>query len=168
MAEAKVLQGKKIVLLWRLREKAATEKGTMMMFQTEHDVEKSRDSDSIETKSGTIRKPGKFEEEVPFTSLAAAGDPVIELLNEAIDEGKLVELWEVDVNGEETEGKYPAVYRQGYLTELSKSANAEDEVEIEGTFATNMKGQKGEATLTLAQIEAIQYQFKDTTVDTEG
>ena len=72
------------------------------------------------------------------------------------------------MNKEATGGKYPAKYRQGYLTELSKAANAEDEVEISGTFATNMKAQSGEATFSFDQMEAVQYQFRDTIKVTEG
>ena len=165
---AQVKQGKKIVLLWRLLKDAAEKEGTLMLFQTEHSTEKSRDDDSVVTKTGTIRKPGELEEEVPFTSLAAVDDPVIDFLDTAIDDGELLELWEVDMNKEPADGKYPAKYRQGYLTELSKAANAEDEVEISGTFATNMKAQTGEATFSFDQMEAVQYQFRDTIKVTEG
>ena len=93
MAQAK--QGKKIVLLWRLLKDAAEQEGTLMLFQTEHSTERSRDGDSVVTKTGTIRKSGELEEEVPFTSLAAIDDPVIEYLETAIDDGELLELWEV-------------------------------------------------------------------------
>lgn len=166
MAEAK--KGKNLVLLWRLLENETTDAGTLMMFQTEHSVEKSSDSDSTVTKTGTIQSTSVMEEEIPFTSLVADDDPVIEWLHEAIDEGKLLEQWEIDISKEAVEGKYPAKYRQGYLTELSTTANAEDDVEVEGTFKTSMKAQKGEATFTMEQLEAVQYQFKDTIKVTEG
>lgn len=159
---AKVKQGKKIVLLWRMLRDAAENEGTLMLFQTEHSVEKSRDGDSVVTKTGAIRNAGEVEEEVPFTSLAAVGDPVLDYLDAAIDEGELLELWEIDMNNEPSGGKYPATYRQGYLTELSYSANAEDEVEVSGTFATNMRAQKGDATFSMEQMDAVQYQFRDT------
>lgn len=160
MAEAK--KGKNLVLLWRLLENETTDAGTLMMFQTEHSVEKSSGSDSTVTKTGTI--PSVMEEEIPFTSLVADDDPVIEWLHEAIDEGKLLEQWEIDISKEAVDGKYPAKYRQGYLTDLSTTANAEDDVEVEGTFKTSMKAQKGEATFTMEQLDAVQYQFKDTLV----
>ena len=164
MAEAK--KGKNLVLLWRLLENETTDAGTLMMFQTEHSVEKSSDLDSTVTKTGTIQSTSVMEEEIPFTSLVADDDPVIEWLHEAIDEGKLLEQWEIDISKEADEGKYPAKYRQGYLTELSTTANAEDDVEVEGTFKTSMKAQKGEATFTMEQLDAVQYQFKDTLVAT--
>nr|WLJ25814.1 MAG: major tail protein [Firmicutes phage HS10] len=160
MAQAK--KGKKIVLLWRLLKDAKTKDGGLMMFQTEHSVEKSRDSDSVVTKTGTIRNLGALEEEVPFTSLCATDDPVLDYLNTAIDEGEELELWEVDMNMEANAGKYPAKYRRGYLSKLSYTANAEDNVEVEGTFATEMQAQKGEVALTLSQTEAAQYQFRGT------
>lgn len=166
MAKTDALQGKNVVLLWRLEKNRKTDIGTLLMFQTEHNVEKTRDSDSVATKSGTIRKAGVMEEEISFSSIVGVGDKMIDTLNEAIDDGLLIELWEVDITKTgSAENKYSAIYRQGYITSLSKTANAEDEVEIEGTYATNMKGQKGEVTLTVEQIEAIQYTFKDVTVD---
>lgn len=160
MAEA--LQGKKIVLLWRLLSKAAEGAGSLMMFQTEHSVEKSSDSESTVTKTGTIRSAAEVEEEIPFKSIVAKDDPVFEYINTAIDNGEKLELWEVDTNYEQEDGKYPGKYRQGYLTELSYTANAEDLMEVEGTFATDMKAQKGQCTLTMEQIEAAQYAFRDT------
>lgn len=155
-------KGKNLVLLWRLLEDEKTNTGTLMMFQTEHSVDKSSDSDSTVTKTGTIQSTSVMEEEVPFSSLVANDDPVIDWLHEAIDDGKLLEQWEIDITKDAAAGKYPATYRQGYLTELSTKANAEDDVEIEGTFKTNMKAQKGEATFTMEQLEAVQYQFRDT------
>lgn len=155
-------KGKNLVLLWRLLEDEKTNAGTLMMFQTEHSVDKSSDSDSTVTKTGTIQSTSVMEEEVPFSSLVANDDPVVDWLHEAIDDGKLLEQWEIDITKDAAAGKYPATYRQGYLTELSTKANAEDDVEIEGTFKTNMKAQKGEATFTMEQLEAVQYQFRDT------
>lgn len=155
------LHGKDRILLWRLLEDEKKLDGALMMFQSEHSVEKSADSDSTVTKTGTIRKKGVMEEEVSFNSIVAKGDPTIALLDKAIAEGKVVELWEVDVSDEPNAGKYPAIYRQGYITDLSYTANAEDDLEVEGTFATNMMAQAGEATLTLAQIEAAQYKYRD-------
>ena len=156
-------KGKDLVLLWRLLDKDKTNTGTLMMFQTEHSVEKSSDSEKTVTKTGTILSTSSVEEEVPFSSLVANDDPVVDWLNEAIDNGKILELWEVDISKAPVSQKYPATYRQGYLTGLSMKANAEDDVEIEGTFQTNMKAQKGQATFTTAQLEAVQYKFRDTT-----
>lgn len=61
------------------------------------------------------------------------------------------------------DNKYPATYYQGYITEYSKSAGAEDTVEISFTFAPNGIGVDGQATLTTEQAAVVQYVFKDTT-----
>lgn len=155
-------KGKEVVLLWRLLSKDHEQEGKMMMFQKEHSVEKSRDANSTETKSGTIKDVKAMEEEIPFTSILAEDDPCFDLLNEAIDNGEKVEQWEVDMNGEMGEQGYPAKYRQGYITELKTTLNAEDNVEIEGTFVTELKAQKGFVKLTAEQIEAAQYAFRGT------
>ncbi len=62
------------------------------------------------------------------------------------------------------DNKYPATYYQGYITEYSKSAGAEDTVEISFTFAPNGVGVDGQATLTTEQAAVVQYVFKDTTI----
>lgn len=157
MAEAKL--GKNVLLLFRkLGDKS---NGALLMFQEEHSVDKSRDSDQTVTKTGNIATMGELTEEVSFTSLVEEGDPVYDLLINAIDNGDKLELWEVDANGASNNGKYPGIYRQGYLSELSETANAEDKMEIEGTFATDMKPQKGEVTFDPKSFAAAQYDFQD-------
>lgn len=161
------LQGKDVVLLWRKLSDQTLLDAKLMMFQTEHEVSLGRDSDNTTTKFGILVKPGELEDEVSFTTLVDVENKVSDYLEEAMRNGDEMECWEVDItklrNGETSEsGKYPAWYRQGNLTEYSTTHAAEDYSEVSGTFMTNMKAQKGEATFTDAQMEAIQYAFEDT------
>ena len=54
-------------------------------------------------------------------------------------------------------------YFQGYVTELEKTSNAEDMVEVSLTFGVNGTGEKGDVTVTAAQQEVAAYVFTDTT-----
>ena len=138
-----------------------------MAFQTEHEIEKSRDSETTETKDGPISTGKGLEEEITFTCIVAKDDPTIDLLEEAINKNEILEIWEVDITSKTEGGKYPGKYRQGLLTEKNESANAEDLMELEGTYVTNGVAQVGEVTLTAEQEEVVQYAFRDTTPYTE-
>lgn len=159
------LKGKNLILLFRLLEDAAKGKAAKLAFQTEHSVEKSRDSDITETKDGPLPVGQGMEEEIPFNCIMAQNDPVAKMLDDALVYNKVVEVWEVDVTPkEEDDGKYPAVYRQGLITEYNKAANVEDLITLECTFITSGIGQRGEVTLTQEQREIVQYKFRDTEV----
>lgn len=161
------IQGKNQILLWRLLKDAATKSGTKLAFQTEHSVSKSRSTDTTITKDGPIVTGGGLEEEVPFNCIMAKDDPVVKLLNTAIIENEVLELWEVDITDKGEAGKYPGKYRQGVLSELNETKNAEDLVELEGTFITNGTAKEGEVTLTAEQAEVVQYAFRDVIPVTE-
>ena len=50
---------------------------------------------------------------------------------------------------------------------INETKNAEDLVELEGTFITNGMSKEGEVTLTAEQAEVVQYAFRDVTPYTE-
>ena len=155
------LQGKNQILLWRLLKDATKTAGAKLAFQTEHSVSKSRGTDTTITKDGPIVTGGGFEEEVPFSCIMAKDDPVVDLLNTAILENEILEMWEVNITDEGAAGKYPGKYRQGLLSELNETKNAEDLVELDGTFVTNGTAKEGEVTLTAEQAAVVQYAFRD-------
>ena len=62
----------------------------------------------------------------------------------------------------ENAGKFKAKYFQGYITEMGKTSNAEDFVEIALTFAVNGVGADGYDTVTAEQQEVASYVFADT------
>lgn len=161
---AEAVQGRKLVYLYRILEDAATTDATALSFVTENERSKSKDSDSTVTKDGPIVTPGESETEITSTSILSTDSTMVDKLEEALDESKVVEIWEINLAKPSGEGsnKYAATYYQGYVTEVSVSASAEDHVEVEHTFAINGKGAKGEATVTAEQQSVIDYVFKDT------
>lgn len=159
------VKGVNRILLFRPLNKAGTEAASKLAFQTEHDVSKSRDVDSVSTKDGKIQSLGDLETEISVTSVLAKGDTFAEEMEKAFDDGEIIEIWDIDRTGEGSDGKYPATYYQAYATTFNQTPNAEDDVEMSIDFAVNGKGQKGEATLTAEQESVVQYAFTDTTVE---
>lgn len=162
---AEAVQGKRIVYLFRPISKAGTAAAAVMALVSENERSKSKDSDTVVTKDGTIRVPGAPEIEISATALVAKGDPMIDELEEAMDNDEIIEIWEANLD-EPVEGgqnKFKGAYYQAYLTELTLSSSAEDHAEYETTFAVNGKGAKGEVTVTAEQQAVADYAFKDTT-----
>lgn len=159
----KPLKGIDRILLFRvLAEEGASVTASKLAYQTEHEISKSRDSDSTPTKDGAVVSLGDLETEISVTSILAQGDEFADEIEQAFDDGKVIEIWDIDRSGEASADKYPATYYQAYMTDYSQTPNAEDDVEMEMEFSVNGKGQKGEATLTESQADVVQYAFKDT------
>lgn len=160
--EVVALKGIKQILVVRLLEKQDEVDGQKLLYQVEHSTDLSTDSDSVITKDGPINTEGTVEEEISITSIAALGDPTIAELEDAFRNRKVVELWEINTQSEVGENKFDGLYRQGKLTGFSKSATAEDFVELEMTYKTDLTPQKGACTLSEEQAQVVQYKFIDT------
>lgn len=158
------VQGKKIVYLFRIFEEAATKAGVTLAFTTENSRTKSKDADSTATKDGSIRTPGTSEVEITATSILAKGDELIDKLEDAMDNDKLIEIWEANLDEPAAEGenKFAGMYFQGYLTEFEKTSSAEEFVECSLTFGINGAGKRGDVTVSVEQQEVASYVFKDT------
>lgn len=165
-----VIKGKRIIYLYRILKDAATKTATAIAFSTENSRTKSRDSDTVSTKDGTIRVPGEVEVEISTTAIfASENDEMIGKLEGAIDSGEKVEIWEVnlDKKGSESDAsKYAAKYYQGYVTSFELSSNSEDHAEASLDFGIEGTGADGFATVTDEQQELASYVFKDTTKET--
>ncbi len=160
---AEAVQGKNIVYLYRLHDEAATNDGVLLAFTTENSRTKSKDADSTITKDGSIRTPGAAEVEITATSILAKGDTMINKLEDAMDDDKLIEIWEANLSEPAAEGenKFVGMYFQGYLTEMEKTSSAEDFVEISLTFGVNGSGARGDVTVSKEQQEVAAYVFAD-------
>ena len=162
---AEAVHGKKLVYLYRILSEAANENAVALAFTTENERTKSKDSDSTATKDGPILTPGEVEQEITATSILAKGDTLVDKLEDALDNNELIEIWEANLEAPAAGGdnKFSGRYFQGYLTEVSFSASAEDYVEVSLTFGINGSGAKGDVTVSAEQQEVAAYVFKDTT-----
>lgn len=168
---ADAVQGKKIIYLFRIEEEAKNTDAVAMAFTTENERSKSKDSETTVTKDGSITTPGAVEIEISATAILAKGDDLAERLEDAMDDDKKIEIWEVNLDepvGSNT-NKYKGRYYQGYLTEFTLTSSAEEHAEYECTFAINGSGVKaGEVGITVSaeQQEVANYAFKDTVKET--
>lgn len=161
---AEAVSGKKLVYLYRIKSKAASADGVALAFTTENERTKSKDSDSVVTKDGSIRVPGAVEQEITATSLLAKGSTFVDELEDAMDNDELIEIWEANLDEPAGNGanKFKGMYFQGYLTEVGRASSAEDHVEISLTFAINGNGVRGDVTVSAEQQEIAEYVFADT------
>lgn len=161
---AEAVSGNKLVYLYRIMSKAATADGVALAFSTENERTKSKDSDTVVTKDGSIRVPGAVEQEITATSILAKGDTLVKELEEAMDNDELIEIWEANLEepAEGGDNKFKGMYFQGYLTEVGIASNAEDHVEVSLTFAINGNGARGDVTVSAEQQAIAEYVFTDT------
>lgn len=161
---AEAVSGKKLVYLYRIMSNAATADGVALAFTTENERSKSKDSDTVVTKDGSIRIPGASEVEITATSLLAKGDTLVSELEDAMDNDEIIEIWEANLEEPAGEGnnKFKGMYFQGYLTEVTVASSAEDHVEVELTFAINGSGVRGDVTVSAEQQAVAEYVFTDT------
>ena len=162
---AEAIAGKKIIYLYRIMSKEKDHDATAIAFTTENERTKSKDADTTATKDGTVRTPGTAEVEITASRLLKKGDQFIDELEDALDNDQMMEIWEVNLEEEGTdgnEGKYKSKYFQGFLTELDQTSSAEDNVEISLTFGISGNGVSGYATVSEEQKEIAAYVFRDT------
>jgi TP901-1 family phage major tail protein len=161
---AEGVQGKRIVYLYRLNKDAATTDGATLAFVTENTRTKSKENESTVTKDGSISTPGAIEQEISSTSILAKDDALVAKLEDALDNGDLLDIWEANLDepAETGENKFKGRYFQGYLTEMEQTSSAEEFVELSHTFAINGAGVRGDVTVTAEQQEMANYVFADT------
>ena len=158
------VKGSKIVYLFRVLENAATDTGTLLGFVTENSRSTSIDADSTATKDGAIRSPGTPEITISSTSILPKEDEIIDKLEEAALQNKIIECWEANLEEPGTgNNKFKGTYFNGYITSIERTSSAEDNVEISIEFAANGTGVKGDVTVSAAQQAVASLVFKDTT-----
>lgn len=162
---AEAVKGSKLIYLYRILDEASSSDAVAIMFSTEDSISMSKDADTTATKDGSIRTPGEMEVEKTGTSILAKGDEMYDKLVEAMENDKLIEIWEANLEepADAGENKFKGRYYQGYMTEFEKTSSAEDFVECSTTFGINGTGVAGDVTVSAEQQEVAAYVFKDTT-----
>lgn len=167
-----VIQGRRIVYLYRLLAEAKTNVATAIAFTTENSTSISRDSDTVSTKSGVIRVPKDAETEIKATAvLASESDEIVGKMKAAVIDGSMVEVWEVNLDApgvDPNANKFAATYYHAYVTSYELTSNSEDHAEAALEFAVEGTGVDGYATVTDDQQAIANLVFKDTAIDTSG
>lgn len=165
------LQGKESLLFFRRYEDRETESAAKLFFQTEHSIEKTKETETTQTKDGQTTTVSDGENTISITSLAYAEDDGVvalwEELEDWFDANDKVEVWEVSKGLREGE-QFRARYFQGHITDFSISAPADGDMELEMTYAIDGNGTKGAVTLTDEQQQVASYVFTDLDPVTAG
>ena len=164
MQERKPVYGKNLVYLFRPHSKASAMDGTVMAFVTENKRSKKVDTESTATKDGSIVSPSTMEQEITTKSYMAENDENMKVIEDAMDENELMDIWEANLQekAKSGENKFAGRYFQGYLTQFEVTSSAEGYAEIATAFAINGKGVKGDVTVTKEQQALADYMFADT------
>ena len=109
-----------------------------------------------------LKSTSVAELELTASSLMDASDPMIPKLKNAILNGSLLDVWEVNLDKPKTGNKFEGTYYQAYITEFTTSSPADGNVEVSMTFGINGSGATGDVTVPTSQQDDGQYTFVDT------
>ena len=159
------LQGIDVIWKYRLAKNETEEAAWALAYTTENGYSKSKDSNTTQTKDGAVVSVGGGETTATLTALYKIGDTKIDEMEDAYDNGDLVQVWRINtkeagVDGDA--GKYKAKYFQGRLTSFEETDTAEDNVEYSLEFGLDGNGVNGYATIDLENESVEAYKFKDT------
>lgn len=166
MDDVIAIQGSDLLMFYRRKKDEATKPGVLFPLQTEHELSKSKETDSTPTKTGNIRSVNNGDNEISQSAIASRHDapeivPLWEDLEEGFDDNEIIEAWQVDRTRMNEDDTYSARYFQGYFTEFTLTAPPDGPAEVEFTYGINGNGAKGDTTLNGEQAEAAQYAFRD-------
>lgn len=154
--------GKNLIYMFRLHSEAGTVEGLRIAFTTENELSISSDADATATKDGSVRGASVAELELTASSLMGSDDPMLPKLKNAIIDGSLLDVWEVNLDKPKTGNKFEGTYYQAYITEFTTSSPADGNVEVSMTFGINGSGATGDVTVPTSQQDDGQYTFVDT------
>lgn len=166
MAELTPIHGKSRFLLFRLLKDAKTKAAAKLALQTEHEWSYERDVEQTKTKDGSIPSSGALEVKLDIKAIASY-DEVNQMLEKAVTEDEILEVWEIDISKPNSDkSKYAAKYARGKLSSWTLPNNLDSNVEVSTSFVVEGRPVDGEATLTDEQKLLIKaaYDFADTTI----
>lgn len=158
----KPILGKDKIL--KFRRLADAEKGAAarLALQIEHTIKYEANADSQMTKDGPINYSGGVSTTIEMSAVSTR-DEVNSMLRQAVLKQEVLEVWEIDLGAEpDKDGKYPAKYGQGLLSEWEDPANVEEAAQFSTTFNVDGELQDGYVAVTEREIKEVQYVFRDT------
>ena len=155
--------GKSKLLYFRNLAQAAAGEGKRLAFQTTHTLSGEGDSDTTATKDGSVSVTTAAAWTLSVENLTSENE-VRDIILEALEKTEQIEIWEVDFSRPATtEGKYMGKYMQGGVTSVEYANDADSSSADTAEIAITGTPQKGEITIEPADIEALQYAFRDIT-----
>ncbi|PTJ54183.1 phage major tail protein, TP901-1 family [Mammaliicoccus sciuri] len=157
-----VSKGSKTVLFFQaMDDNTADGNKLRLAFQTEHQFNSEREAIEETTKDGVLKDAGEINANIEFTCYVVRDNDTYKLVEDAYLKGRTLQVWEVDITEQSTDGKYHATYGQGTLSSFNKSSSTDSYTELSSTFNINLTPQQGEVSLTPDEFQAVQYAFND-------
>lgn len=153
------VQGINWITYFRILENEKKEDAHLIPWEDSGEFNRKRDSDSKTTKSGSITTGGGMETEINF-ECADTVSPLTADLDRAINKNLPVEIWRVNHQIKNDEGKYLAYYSQGVVSENNLSADNDDVATRSITITGKGTPQKGWLALAEDQEAEIDYVFR--------
>ena len=163
----KPIFGRDKILKFRRLADAGKENAARLALQVEHTITYDANADSQMTKDGPINYGGGVSVAIEMTAVSTR-DEVNNMLRQAVLKQEVLEVWEIDLGADPVDGKYPAKYGQGLLSEWEDPANVEEAAQFTTTFNVDGELQDGLVTVNDEEIKEVQYVFRDTEAVTEG
>ncbi|MCW6680881.1 phage major tail protein, TP901-1 family [Aerococcaceae bacterium NML130460] len=164
MGELNPVFGKQKFLLFRLLKEAGTKAAAKLALQMEHTFNYERETESTQTKDGSVTSSGGMEVTLDITAVSSRDD-VNKMLFDAVVNDEVLEVWEVDTGAPASGGKYKAKYARGRLNKWELPSAVDGVVEVSTSMSIDGVPVDGEVTLTDEQKLLIKaaYEFKDIT-----
>lgn len=161
MANISPIKGQNKVLFFQGMDDIETDGNKLRLaFQTEHSLSQERELIEESTKDGVLKEmSSNVNSSIDLTAYFAKNDTTAQLLQDAFENNKTLQIWEVDLTPTEVENSYDALYAQGSLENLEQSNGTEGYSEFSTTFQINLTPQKGRVELSPQSVADIQYAF---------
>ena len=94
---AEVIEGKRVILLFRLVRERAVKPATQLAYEISNTLNRERNTEEQETKTGMIKSVGASNESIEFEFLQSSAE-INEMLNYAYENNEEVEFWRVNLD----------------------------------------------------------------------
>lgn len=160
--ETTAIYGKDRILMFRLFKDRAKENATKLALQTKHTWKLEAKSDTTETKDGNINSPATAAATLEIEAISSL-DPVNAMLEEAVRNSEMLEVWDINLADKKEDNKYGAKYARGYMQSWELPSEVGKLIELKTEMNVDQLPQDGEATMSAEQQAETQYAFADTT-----
>lgn len=154
------IKGKDKILFFRLLKDAAAKKATRILYQVEHTISYSNETEEKQTKDGNLQQSSGLSTTINLNAVVT-NDETNRTMRDAVKTGDTIELWEVDLQSMSDSGECDALYMRGKLNSWEDPANVSDYAEFSTTVAVIGEPKEGKVKLTKEEHDAIQYAFRD-------
>ncbi|WP_301049767.1 phage tail tube protein [Lactobacillus intestinalis] len=159
MAEVQALPGKRMVSYFRLLKNANKEDAELVPLEGDSSLSLKRDTKSVTTKSGNISTSSGLTTEIDQTFYEGISK-VSDEFYDAILEDQTVEYWLVDLDRQNSEGKFWSIYARARVTEDKPSFKADSTAERSPKMSVIGTPKRGYTALSDYDKAMIDYAFR--------